>query len=389
MLSLFTIIKSLFAQRLIIYVLAVFLSLVLFNTTYLSLGTYLPILVMAVGLILLKKTSNSKINSFNSYYIGIAIIVLFSTIISGGNNFRECLKIFLTIFFVYKITTLNVNIFEIKFLSLILCLSYCVYAILVIQAIGGDTMFFGRAQITILKSETSLDPNVVSAAFVLPVIISLYNVLYGKMKLLASGLLFIFLIAILALGSRGASLSLVLSSIIIIVDFLLSKRTSIFIKVFILILVAIACTYAIAFISEQDNIFGLMRILDTSDSDASNGRTEIWTERLGTLLYSPLWGYGANYDIGLLHKGMACHNTFVQILHYSGLIGFILFTIPTYRLFKRKSLTGRVKLALFISVFLPILFIDTFQERTLWNFLIFYSLLSVNEKAEKGLLWNY
>ena len=143
------------------------------------------------------------------------------------------------------------------------------------------------------------------------------------------------------------------------------------------------------FISEQDAIFGFDRILDFSGDDASNGRTGVWIERLDLFTYSPMWGYGMNYNMGMTHRGMACHNTFIQLVHYGGVIGFCLFLIPIVSLFKRSTVSKITKLSLFISVFMPVCFIDTLQERTIWNFLIFYSILSMREGAERCLLWNF
>lgn len=385
----FDFIKNFFKQRVEIYIVAIFLSLVLFNTTYLSLGTYLPISIIAIGIVLcLFSPYKTNINSSNSIYLLLAVIIFISTIISDGNNFRECFKIFITILFVYKSTKLLVDIEEVKFLSFIIVLFYFVYAVLVIQAIGGDTVYYGRAQIKILNSNIPLDPNVISAAFVLPFVISFYNFLYGKFKLMAAVFVAVFLIAILALGSRGASLAVFISLFILLIDYFTINNMSFWYKIFILIGAILIIHYGIMFISGQEGIYGLSRILDFEDDDISNGRTSIWGERLELLMYSPIWGYGANYAVGTDFIGKACHNTILQILHYSGIVGFFCFIIPTYRLYKRENILPLIKLALFLSVLLPIFFIDTLQERTLWNFIIYYSLLTTQDYAEEGILWD-
>lgn len=383
--SLFYIIK----QRFAILIIAFFLAIVLFNTTYLGLGTYVPLLVIFLGLLTFSCVEKTKANKKNKYFIWLSIVILFSTFFSGGEQIRDCFKIFITVCFLYYSSSIRVKDSEVRYLSLFICISYLVYAILVTQAIGQDTEYYGRAQIRILNSEVALDPNVVAAVFVLPMIISLYNLLYGKYKLLAGIILGVFAISIIALGSRGATVSFVVSCCLLLLKYFTSRTTKLWIKILSISAVVLVAFLVFDFISEQDAIFGFDRIFDFTGDDASNGRTGVWIERLNLFTSSPLYGYGMNYDMGMAHRGMACHNTFIQILHYGGLIGICLFFIPIVSLFKRTSVSKITKLSLFVSVFMPVFFIDTLQERTIWNFLIFYSLLSMRDNAEKCLIWDF
>lgn len=376
-------------QRFAILIIAFFLAIVLFNTTYLGLGTYVPLLVIFLGLLTFSCVEKTKANKKNKYFIWLSIVILFSTFFSGGEQIRDCFKIFITVCFLYYSSSIRVKDSEVRYLSLFICISYLVYAILVTQAIGQDTEYYGRAQIRILNSEVALDPNVVAAVFVLPMIISLYNLLYGKYKLLAGIILGIFAISIIALGSRGATVSFVVSCCLLLLKYFTSRTTKLWIKILSISAVVLVAFLVFDFISEQDAIFGFDRIFDFTGDDASNGRTGIWIERLNLFTSSPLYGYGMNYDMGMAHRGMACHNTFIQILHYGGLIGICLFFIPIVSLFKRTSVSKITKLSLFVSVFMPVFFIDTLQERTIWNFLIFYSLLSMRDNAEKCLIWDF
>lgn len=375
-------------QRFAILIIAFFLAIVLFNTTYLGLGTYVPLLVIFLGLLTFSSVEKTKANKKNKYFIWLSIVILFSTFFSGGEQIRDCFKIFITVCFLYYSSSIRVKDSEVRYLSLFICISYLVYAILVTQAIGQDTEYYGRAQIRILNSEVALDPNVVAAVFVLPMIISLYNLLYGKYKLLAGIILGVFAISIIALGSRGATVSFVVSCSLLLLKYFTSRTTKLWIKIFSISAVVLVAFLVFDFISEQDAIFGFDRIFDFTGDDASNGRTGVWIERLNLFTSSPLYGYGMNYDMGTVHRGMACHNTYIQVLHYGGLIGICLFFIPLISLFKRNSISKITKLSLFVSVFMPVFFIDTLQERTIWNFLIFYSLLSMRDNAEKCLIWD-
>ena len=163
-------------HRFVIYLVAVFFSLVLFNTTYLGLGTIIPIVVIGVILICLN-FNPLKANKTFVPFIWYALIITIVTLLLNGET-RDLSKIILMVVIVYCISLLKIDIREIKFLTLALCFSYCVYAILVIQSIGLETGFYGRVQIKILNGEIPLDPNVISATFILPIIISLYNLEY-------------------------------------------------------------------------------------------------------------------------------------------------------------------------------------------------------------------
>ena len=375
-------------QRFVVIIIALFFATILFNTTYLGLGTNVPIIIISVGLFSFLTKKKIKTNSKNALFIWFAVLILLSTMLSGGVHMRECFKIFITVCFVYLSTSIEISDSEVKYFSLFICLSYLVYAILVTMAIGQDTQFYGRAQIRILNSETPLDPNVTAAVFVLPLILSLYNLLYGKYKILAGILLILFAISIIVLGSRGATVSCIIPCCLLLLRYFTSRSTKLVVKLFSIVSILFAAYFVYNFVTEQSAIFGFDRVLDFSGDDASNGRTEVWIERLDLWQGSPLWGYGVNYEIGGEHRGMACHNTFIQCLHYGGIIGICLFLIPIVFLFKRKTISKVTKYSLFISVFMPIFFIDTLQERTLWNFIMFYSMLSMRPNAEECLLWD-
>ena len=56
-------------------------------------------------------------------------------------------------------------------------------------------------------------------------------------------------------------------------------------------------------------------------------------------------------------------------------------------MYRRDGFASWLKVALFASVFVPLFFIDTLQERPLWNFLIFYEMLSLSDDPMEALLW--
>lgn len=351
-----------------------------------SLGTFVPLTVMGLFIISALTQYRFHIKRYKLCYLIFLALVCMSTIISGGELGRDIPKI-LFIIIVYLIaSSLPFQDNEISFLSFSICAFYSIYAILVIQSIGLDTEYYGRVQIKILGGDIPLDPNIVSANFVFPLVLSMYNTLYSKYKILPLILTLLLFIAIIVSGSRGALLGVIVGTMFILTPYIMSNQTTKWVKFITIGVLLYAVIYSIDFVSTQDNIFGLNRAISFNEDDSGNGRLPIWIDRLELLTSSPIFGYGHNYNLGVL-RGMATHNTFLQVFYYGGVFGLFLFFRPIVIIFKRKNVNRFLKLALFSSVFIPIFFLDTLEERTFWNFLIFYELFSNTSNPKEVLLW--
>lgn len=299
----------------------------------------------------------------------------------------EAIKVFILAVFVTIVSSVSFYKTEIKFIGIVLVFSYLIYAFLTLYAVGGDTNYYGRAQISILHSSIPLDPNVVAAVFVLPFILCLYNLLYGRYKVFFICCILIFFIAIIATASRGAIVSLFISSVLLLLSYLLNKNVKVLNKIILsTVLIVIFIIIATYVMSNFEFAFQRIFEMDVNDSNVSNGRLPIWKDRFGVIMDSPLIGYGSNYEIGEF-KGIRNHNTYIQILQYSGFIGLFLFFSVLFYTFKITKLNWLVKSALYLSVLLPVLFIDQLQERIIWNFIIFSSMLSYQNDLNAILLW--
>ena len=359
-----------------------------------SLGTIVPFIVMISIIVISHNTHHYyRVHTKKHYqnFIVYLFIVTIDTVLSGGTDFRTVAKLLLTVLTLVFATRLYYSSKETKFLSQFFCVAYAIYAALVIYSIGMAWRDYGRIQILILNGSEALDPNVISATFILPMVISFYNVLYGKRKLIALFLILLFTIAILACGSRGAFVGFVIASFFLLLQYVKNIKQerglwSYFKNIILLVSIVFIMTKGIDFISQQDGVSGLNRVLDFED-DSGNGRIPIWTQRLSLVLESPLWGQGINRDLGTYARGAACHNTFLEILYYGGIIGFLLFMKPIYQLWSRKTISKSLKYSLFLAVCIPIFFIDTLQERTLWNFLILFDILTYSDNPEENLIW--
>ena len=116
---------SLFAQRKEVYIVACFFATVLFNTTYMSLGTYVPMVLILLGFCFLNKKNRAIQNKSSIMYVLLSVLILFATVVSGGDDFRTPFKIIVTALFTYFACMESYSNDEAKFFSLIICLSYC------------------------------------------------------------------------------------------------------------------------------------------------------------------------------------------------------------------------------------------------------------------------
>ena len=124
-------------QRPIVYLISILFGLILFNTTYMSLGTIVPLIVMILIIVVSLNTNNRVYISKNYQCFFIYLIVVtIATIISGGTDFRTIAKLFLTIATLVFATQLHYDYKETKFLSQFFCIAYATYAALVIHSIG-------------------------------------------------------------------------------------------------------------------------------------------------------------------------------------------------------------------------------------------------------------
>ena len=307
-----------FHQRKVVWLIAIFFSLILFNTTFMSLGTIVPLGVAGLLLWISMTSEELAVNRYKLAMLIFAIIIAIATFFSGGEIDRAYLKILLMVLVYVFVTSLPYTDREVSFLSLAICISYCVYALLVVDSIGAtDVVYHGRAELRILNSEIALDPNVVAGCFVLPSIMSLYNLLYGSRKILATVLLLLLFIAIVATGSRGAFVGLAFSAASLLVPFVFQRDLNGSSKFVIVLLIGIGLYYAVTFLNSQDSIMGFDRLFEDDGDATGNGRTVIWADRFNLFWESPLLGYGVNLDMGHF-RGWACHNTFVQIMYFSG-----------------------------------------------------------------------
>lgn len=357
----------------VIYILGLFFSLVVFNTTHMQLGTILPISLMAIFTILfITGKRKMKIELYKVCFLLMALVLFSSTAFNAGQDYRVVFKVFLLAFFYMIATSVDYKETEIRFFSKMIVYTYLLYALYLLFGTEKNE-FYSRQTLIIFGSE--LDPNIVAAVFVLPIVLLLYNIIYEKKhRIINAGLLFLFVLAVVITGSRGGFVGMLTSVSFLIFAFMSDKKIKFAYKIIAIGLIVIALFEVYTYLMSAYGDYLTRSLSFTGDTGGGDGRTAIWAERLFLLSESPLFGCGMIFDRGLWH-GWANHNTYVQVLYGSGFMGLILFIIPLVIIYRRSN-NKLIMSALFFSVFIPIFFLDTLDNRLLWNALIFFDIIS-------------
>lgn len=205
--------------------------------------------------------------------------------------------------------------------------------------------------------------------------------------------------AIFLTGSRAAFVALIMSSLVLLIIYIFTDKTSINKKIFI---ICVSILLGIYFITNILNIlpeFIYNRLFINSLNDNSNReRIMLWSLALEGFLYRPIFGYGAGVFSYYVQKEfphhivVVAHNTLIDFLVDFGIIGIALLTL----LFYKNIYVCFTKRGFFLFPLLICWFITSFivgGERTFffWNGLITITILCKFVKQSKeGLItiWN-
>lgn len=183
------------------------------------------------------------------------------------------------------------------------------------------------------------DPNYLSTALGMGLVIAVRDLLHGDNKLPYTSFLSVTVlcstISMLLLASRGAILSVILTIALLFVISKTERRTKV-------IAVTVAAIF-ILFLYTNKYIDFVMARIEAEDGTA-NHRTEIWQSKISDffLIDNPLsWIFGVGQSegfklgkyLGRSLTGMSTHNDILSVLIYYGFIGMCLFiSVITYLL---------------------------------------------------------
>lgn len=182
---------------------------------------------------------------------------------------------------------------------------------------------------TIFNFLKYMDPNFLSALFVLPCVLLFSQIISKKATKCAYLVLISFLVAVFMTGSRGGLLAIILGCGL---EFLRIKNPRIKILSIFLVFIGIIVGLKVA----ADKIDRFINLMDGSNML----RFHLWYTAFRIFLSNPLFGRGANSMIVLgpefgVRINLIVHNTFLEILADYGICGFLLWIAPFIYILKR------------------------------------------------------
>lgn len=208
------------------------------------------------------------------------------------------------------------------------------------------------------------DPNYLAAFLVPGFSYMLYSYLYSEKKnVYALCISFIVLCGIFFTGSRGAFLTAIFSGTVILAKIIVAEKWSLKkIVIFVVLLMLITMGY----IGFSNSVLA-SRMLNT-ESYAGNIRLIIWKKAMQAFWNNPLLGSGLQSGAYYSRDAtlFVTHNCFIDILTGQGIIGAATYVFVFIDFFKVGKQNIYFMIAMFISFFGPLFFVNGYEGITFW-----------------------
>lgn len=361
-----------------------FAALMLFQTSYMRLGTITAFVTLAATILTAIASGNVSLRRFSlSRDSGSLLIFLLMvsmvTVVSGSlpSGFsRFAAQIILCI---VLIAMEPINRREEEFIKTVFIIATLAYAVLTIRScyqLGTTRYYHGNIELF----NARLDPNFIGIPFVAASVLVLNNILTGKKRLLNAACYIVLAIAIVYTASRGNMICLALSNALVVLFYMQKKNVHVLAKILWIVLIIIAIGLLSGYL--ETNFTAQWERMTSFGEGADNGRFELWTRAAEAWRESPLFGKG----LGGMYRiyGKATHNTYLQLLSETGVLGTILFLTFIVRLLKEIFKADKVYFCLLAGTLVQIGFLDALDNRGLWVVLCWFSLIAKSREAEKN-----
>lgn len=360
---------------------AVFMSLMLFQTSYMRLGTITAFVAIALTLLtafisVIMRTRDFRVKPNSIILTTFLLITFLVTLIYGAlpSYFvRYTAQIILCI---VLMTIPSLNKKEIQFLKNVFIVASVVYAVLIIISCYrlADERY---THDSIVLFNAELDPNFVGIPLVAASVFVLDNILNKRKRILNLIFYGILALSIIYTASRGNTISLLFADGLVFLLYLHKSKISLRVKIFSIILLAVAAGLAVKYFSA---IFPEQWARMFSFGEGSdNGRFELWHRAFKAWLSAPIFGNGLGAMID--DYGKATHNMYLQLLSETGFVGSVLFVSFLIGILKRAFRFDRVYFCMMLGCLFQIAFLDALDDRCLWVILCWMALLPKNREA--------
>lgn len=304
---------------------------------------------------------------FISEYTGVLVLyslLLFLTTIIHQGLELDMLEVIAMLTVTVFLCGIMISPHEDAVIRYALELAVTIYAILAIRSCveNANTRYYHGA---IPLFGTYFDPNYIGIPFVAGTVLQLDNILTRR-RFWISGISYIILaVALVYTASRGNMVSWLLSNAMVMYYYLRNNKIQFGRKAFWGIVAVFLVAGLVGFLSEE---FEEQWIRMTTFGEGSdNGRLDLWGRAFSLWLTHPF--FGAGYNSMYFYSHLVSHNTYIQILAETGLVGFVLMAIFACRLISRTYREDRTRFCMLIGMFAQIAFLDTLGNRCVWAIL--------------------
>ena len=355
-----------------------YLSLVLFQTPFMNLGTLAAFGTIALTVLSALFCGDVKIRSFRLTTPSILLTLLFllSTVVSfasgGLPNYyvRYAAQFFLCVFLI----NVRLTPHEHNFLKQIFCVALTIYAALAIQSMAET---YTHARIKLFGS--SLDPNFIGLPMVGATCLFLERILCAKKGRILAGICYVICAAALLMtASRGNLVGWIGANGVFLILYIFRSRIPVYRKAILIGLLAIAIPVLIGYAYTHFDT-QLQRMLNFGEG-ADNGRFDLWEKSFAMWKNAPIFGNGLNAMIR--SHSLASHNTYLQLLTETGLVGLVLMGVTAFIFLKKAWKYEYALLCMLVGMLMQIFFLDALDNRYVWILLTWAAMFP----AEKGLM---
>ena len=231
----------------------------------------------------------------------------------------------------------------------------------------------GRSSIVVFG--TVKDANYL-AAFLCPAIpYCLAKALYkNERKMIFTSIWGLIVIAVYMTGSRGGFITTLVTSFLLVIDYMLKGGASAH-KLLLLALLFFAVLGTYIYLQSTSLAVRMMNI----ESYTDDIRLKLWSEALRAFNKNPILGGGRNAGsyYSFIRYRKVQHSTFVEIISDEGIIGIASFIILLIQIIKVKKKSFLFMSSMMISCLLPLAFVNAYQTLSLWINLSLLTIISV------------
>lgn len=364
---------------------SIFVALMLFQTSYMRLGT-----ITAAGAIFLTIAAFFfRGGTFNSQLrlpvpaLSLLLFLVYSVVrtLATGKTPSNFLPYVSQIILCLILFSVSLNKEENRFLKTVFAVASLVYAVLIIKSLNENQLegyYHSKVQIF----NTEFDPNFIGIPLTAAMALLLDRILREKRKILSAAMYIVIAYAVIYTASRGSLVAALVSSGLVLVLFLLRAKISVWKKALYLVLPVLAIIMITVIVKEMLPVEWERLTQGSEADDNGNGRLLLWEIAIEDWMNKPIFGNGLGYAYET--HGKASHNTYLQILSETGLIGAILlggFLVP---LGVKAYKTDAALFCALMGVLVQIAFLDALSNRCLWILLCWVAMLPIKRPEQGG-----